>query len=325
MVGGGKDYYKILGVPRNASKEEIKKAYRKLALEYHPDKNKGNKSAEEKFKEITEAYAVLSDDEKRKQYDMFGSEGFGQKFSQEDIFRGFNFRDIGDLFGEFGLGGEDIFTRIFSFGGKRGSKRGTTIEFGNLGDFFGGRGGSFDFETGEQAPPRGQDLYIDLPITLLESAKGIKKEIQFRKNNKLEKISVTVPEGIQDGKKLRIAGKGEPGPYGTTGDLYCVIKIQPHPIFTREGDDLYLTKEIKLTEAILGTTIQVPTLEGGEIKLKVPPGIQNNTKLRMKGQGIKHLNGIGKGDAFVKIVIKIPKTLTPTQRKLIEELAKEGL
>lgn len=304
------DYYETLGVRKDANEGEIKKVYRKLALKYHPDKNPGNKEAEEKFKKISEAYAVLSDKNKRAQYDQFGSAEFHQKFSQEDIFRGF---DIGDLFKNTGLGSEDIFSHIF--GGKRGR---AGFDFG---DVFGG-GGEAAYQRG---PQKGDDLISDLTISLNEAAFGAEKKISYRQGRKIQEIVVKIPAGMNSGKKLRLAGKGlESRTGGPPGDLYLKINIAKHPIFEREGTDLYTEKEINFSQAVLGTTIEVPTLEIPK-RIKVPAGTRNNTKIRLKGFGITNSNKRGKGNLYVKIVVKIPKNLTKRQKELVEELAKEGL
>ncbi|HIC91188.1 MAG TPA: J domain-containing protein [Syntrophaceae bacterium] len=308
-----RDYYEVLGVKRDATTEEIKRAYRKLALKYHPDRTKGDRAAEEKFKEINEAYAVLSDPEKRKQYDAFGSTEFHRRFTQEDIFRDF---DFGSLFREFGLG-EDIFNRIF--GGSR-AKRGyrTCGPQFNMGDMFG-------FGPRTQRVKKGADLLYELPITLNDVATGAEKVISFMRGGKTERISVKIPPGITTGKKLKIPGKGEEGRGLECGDLYVQVKVLDHPLFKRDGNNLYIRKEVKLTEAILGTTIQVPTLEGKNLDVKVPPGIQSRTKMRVKGHGLPSFRGGGQGDLFVEVVVKIPKQITEKQRDMIKELAKEGL
>ncbi|RLB20738.1 MAG: J domain-containing protein, partial [Deltaproteobacteria bacterium] len=266
----GKDYYKILGVSKGASPEEIKKAYRKLALKYHPDRNKGDKAAETKFKEINEAYAVLSDPEKRKQYDTFGAEGFHSRFSQEDIFRGFDFNTI---FREFGFGGtraQSIFSEIF--GGAMGG--GGRHEFYSEGSPFDSPFGGFHKRS---RGIKGQDLVYELTITLDEAARTTTKVISYDVDGRRETVSVKVPAGIASGQKLRLPGKGRPGINGgPPGDLYIQIRVLDHPTFNRQGDDLYLKRPIKFSEATLGTEIQVPTIDGKTLKLKIPPGTQGN-------------------------------------------------
>jgi curved DNA-binding protein len=306
------DYYKILGVGRDASADEIKKVYRKLAMKYHPDKAKGDKKqAEDKFKQISEAYAVLSNPEKKKEYDEFGSQVFRQKFSQEDIFRGF---DFGDIFGE--AASEGIFSRIF--GGQRGGRpRGRSRTFS-----YGGPEGHF-----EPMPPlKGQDLLVDVPITLHEIAFGTDKLVSFSHQGQVEKISVKIPPGSLPGKKLRLTGKGSPGPMGgPPGDLYVKLKEMEHPVFKREGNDLLVDRKIKLTEATLGTKVTVPTLDGKTMSLKVPAGTQSHTKMRLKNYGLPTANGKGRGDQLVRIIVETPANLTKKQKTLLEELAKEGL
>jgi len=318
-----KDYYKTLGVDKNSTPEDIKKAYRQLALKYHPDRNKGDKEAEEKFKEINEAYAVLSDPEKKRQYDMFGAEGFRQRYSQEDIFRGF---DIGDIFKDSGFGTSDIFSVLFGGGGGR--RRGVryTTFTGPFGQYASGGGADYaDFARGGGRPSQGRDMVSDLTITLDEAAAGTEKLISLRRDGKVEKISVKIPPGIDTGKKLRVAGKGEGGPGGgPPGNLYVRVQVQRHPLFRREGDDIYIDREIRFSEAALGTSIEVPTLNGVK-KVKIPAGTSGNTKLRLKGEGIPHLKGKGKGDAYVRIFLKTPKKLNTKQKALVEDLAKEGL
>ncbi len=300
----GEDYYKTLGVDKKTSDAEIKKAYRKLAMKYHPDHSKGNKAAEEKFKKISEAYAVLSDKDKRKQYDTFGSAGFHQRYSQEDIFRNF---DFGDIFKEFG------------FGGGRGR-----FSFGGGGSPFGGSG--FGSSRGRQAPARGQDLIYELPLTLKEIARGTEKTVSFNHQGRTENISVKIPKGMIAGKKLRLAGKGEDSPFGgAKGDLYIQSKLLSDPVFRLEGFDLHIIRDIKLSQALLGASIVVPTLDERELSLKIPQGTRHKTKMRITGKGIPHMKGDKKGDLFVTIHVDMPKNLTKKQKELVREFAAIGL
>jgi len=306
----GKDYYKILGVSKAASAEEIKKAYRKLALQYHPDHNKGNKSAETKFKDLNEAYAVLRDPEKKKQYDMFGAEGFQNRFTQEDIFKGF---DLGNIFREFGLGGTGRGQRNF---GQR-----------NFGQMFGGMGGQGNCGfQGQKQGIQGQNLVYELPMTLEELFKITKKTIGYQVNGRQERVTVKIPAGITGGKKLRLQGKGQPGLYGAPpGDLHIQIKEVRHPVFRRENSTLHLKQKIEFSEAVLGTEIEVPTIEKKVLKLKIPPGTQDNARFRLKGYGMPSSNNSGRGDAYVEIGIAVPKEITEEQRILMESLTKAGL
>ncbi len=306
------DYYKILGVNKNASDEEIKKAYRKLAMKYHPDHAKGDKSAEEKFKKISEAYAVLSDKEKRKQYDTFGTEGFHQRFTQEDIFRGFDFSDI---FKEFGFGGSDF------FGGRGGGMR---FSFGS-GSPFGARS-PFGYESSQQAQAKGSDLVYEMPLTLQEVISGASKVVSFDHRGRSEKITVKIPAGMTSGKKLRLAGKGEQNPFGgPPGDLYIQARVLNDPVFSIEGQDLYTYRELKLSEAILGVQISVPTPDGKELSLKIPAGTKHGTKMRLSGHGLPSMKGKKRGDLYVRIQVKIPKSLSREQKELVEKLASTGL
>lgn len=304
------DYYQLLGVEKGASEEKIKKAYRKLAMKYHPDHTKGDKAAEEKFKKISEAYAVLSDKEKRKEYDTFGAEGFRQRFSQEDIFRGF---DFGDIFREFGFGGD------FFSGRGRGSSSGMRFNFGG-GSPFGSQAGQ------QQARMKGSDLVYELPLTLKEVANGTTKTVSLQHQGYSQKVTVKIPKGLISGKKLRLAGKGSPSPVGgPPGDLFIQAKVLNDPSYRAEAYDLHMKQELKLSEAVLGTSISVSTLDDKELSLKIPPGTRPGTKMRMPGHGLPHMKGNKKGDLYVKIQIKLPRQLTNEQKKLIEELAKTGL
>ena len=309
------DYYEILGLKKDSSTQDIKKAYRKLAMKYHPDRNKGDKEAEEKFKKVSEAYAVLSDPEKRKQYDTFGASGFQQRFSQEDIFRGF---DLGDILKEFGLGG-------LGGGFKTSGGQGSPFE-----TFFfqsGGPGtGRTSYRTTAQQPIKGSDVTYELSVSLNEILNGSEKTISLRRENRTENVSVKVPKGIKSGQKLRLAGKGSPSPYGgPPGDLYLVINEQPHPVFSRDGNNLIVEKHISFSKACLGSVISVTSLEGKELKVKVPAGIQPHAKLRLKGHGLPAGKTGDRGDIYVKVSVDVPKTLTGDQKKLVKELSEKGL
>jgi curved DNA-binding protein len=306
------DYYKILGVDRNASESEIKKAYRKLAMKYHPDRTNGDKSAEEMFKKISEAYAVLSDKEKRKQYDTFGASGFSQRYSQEDIFRGFNF---GDIFKEFGFD-DSSFANMFMGGGGRGRRFG--FSFG--GDPFSA------YTAGQGAQVKGPDLVYELPLTLQEVLSGATKIIALEQGGQQKKIEVKIPRGMATGKKLRLAGKGQPGALGgPPGDLYIQAKVLDDPVFSVVGHDLYVDREIKLTEALLGTQTKIPTVDGKNLNLKIPPGTQHHTKMRMKGYGLPEMKKGQRGNLYARIVVKTPKRLNKRQKALIQELSETGL
>jgi molecular chaperone DnaJ len=355
-----RDYYEVLGVSKTTSKDEIKDAYRKLALQYHPDRNK-SPEAEEKFKEISEAYAVLSDDEKRRQYDMLGHAGFDQRYTTEDIFRGADFesilRDLG-----FGFGFRNIFSSIF---------------------------GGQDFE---ERVTRGRDLGYDLEITLEEAARGAEKEIDVPRIEKCDvcggtgaspgtsprtcpkckgsgkiqnvnrsgfgmfvrvtpcptcggrgsiidspcrncrgaglarkqrTITVRVPAGIDEGYELRLRGEGEaPANGGPSGDLYVMIHIAPHQYFKRDGDDLLHNLTIGFPKVALGAEVSVPTLEG-DASLKIRAGTQPGEIIRLRGKGMPKFRGYGKGDLLVRVDVSVPEKLTQKQRALLEELAKE--
>ena len=301
------DYYKLLGVGKSASDAEIKKAYRKLAMKYHPDHTKGDKAAEDRSKKISEAYAVLSDKDKRQQYDTFGSAGFQQRYTQEDIFRGF---DFGNIFKEFGFGGANM------FGGQRG---GTRFSFGGGGSPFGGF-------SNQPQKTKGSDLVYEMQLSLQEVADGANKVVTFQHQGRSENLTVKIPKGMISGKKIRLTGKGEPSAYGgPPGDLYIQAKVAPNALFSATEYDLHITREIKLSEAILGTKIAIPTIAGKELNLKVPPGTSHKTKMRLKGHGLPHMRGDARGDLYAEIQINMPRTLTDQQQKAVAELAAAGL
>tara|TARA_B100002003_G_C14148601_1_gene552381 strand:+ start:700 stop:1848 length:1149 start_codon:yes stop_codon:yes gene_type:complete len=354
------DYYEILGVNKNASDKEIKKAYRKLAMKYHPDRNKSSE-AEEKFKDISVAYGVLSDEDKRGMYDRYGHAGINGSYSQEDIFRSINFEDIfGDAgFGSGGLG--NIFESIFG-------------------------GGSY-----RQGPRKGADLRANLQITLEEGYKGVEKKVSYSRMErcidcggsgaksgtfsktcptcngqrqvsytsqtpfgqftkiapcnecngegkiietpctmclgkgrvrKPNKLKVNIPAGIDSGSRLRLAGKGDAGELQAPhGNLYVVISVKPHNRFIREGNDIYLKLAVGLSQAALGDKITVPTLNGSS-KVTIPPGTQSGTVFKLKGKGMPNIRGYGKGDLHIQVQLLTPRKLNNEQRTLFEELSK---
>ncbi|RMF83265.1 MAG: molecular chaperone DnaJ, partial [Nitrospinota bacterium] len=337
MNSGKRDYYEVLGVSRDATPEEIKKRYRQLALQYHPDRNPGNKEAEEKFKEASEAYEVLRDPEKRRLYDLYGHEGLkGTGFSG---FSGFE-----DIFSSFG----DIFEELFGFGTRTRTRHG---------------------------PQRGADLRYDLEISFLDAAQGTETEIEIPKRvrcetchgsrtrpgaspvhcptcqgrgqvirtqgffsvsttcprcrgegiiitdpcptcqgqgvvQKTKKILLKIPPGVDTGSRLRLSGEGEEGEWGgPPGDLYIILHVQPHEFFQREGNNILCQIPISFTQAALGAEIDVPTLNGSR-PLKIPPGTQSGEVFVLRGEGIRDLRGYGRGDQLVEVVVKTPTDLS---------------
>lgn len=292
------DYYATLGVEKSASDTEIKKAYRKLAVKYHPDKNAGDKKAEERFKEISEAYAVLSDTEKKQQYDQFGDSGFHQRYSQEDIFRG---ADFGDIFG--GGGGDDIFSQLFG----------------------GGRGGQRRSSYHRPQPAKGQDYIMRLNIPFRQAVTGGERMVNYQHNGQTEKIQVRIPAGIETGQKLRVSGKGGPSPSGgKTGDLLLEITVDKDPNFSRDNNNLTVQVIVPFTGLCLGTSATVTTLAGKK-RIKIPAGTKNGSKIRLKGHGVPKHGKHAAGDLFAQIVVDIPKKLDDEQRQLLEQLKELGL
>jgi molecular chaperone DnaJ len=343
------DYYELLGVSRNASAEELKKAYRQAALRYHPDRNPGDKAAEEKFKELSEAYQVLSDAEKRVQYDRYGHAAFEQ--GGGGFSGGFDFTNFEDIFG-------DIF-----------------------GDFFGGGRGS------RHAGQRGEDLSYNLELSFEEAAFGAEKTISVPRTTRCEtchgkgtkpgtspktcsacrgsgqvrfqqgfftiartcnqcggqgtvitdpctfcrgagmvrataSVKVKIPAGVDSGARLKLRGEGDVGMGGgQAGSLYIMIQVREHPLFTRQGAEVVCEIPIRFPEAALGTEIEVPTLEG-KIKMKIPPGTQSGKVFRLRGKGIVSLRGNGRGDQLVRVVVETPRQLSSKQRALLEEFAR---
>ena len=295
----GKDYYAVLGVDKTADKDQIKKAYRKLAIKYHPDKNPDDKNAEARFKEVSEAYAVLSDPEKKRQYDQFGEAGFHQRFSQEDIFRN---ADFGDIFREFGFGdGDDIFSQLFG-GGRRPGTR-----------------------SQRPRPVKGQDYLMRITIPFRQAILGGDRRIDLDRDGTNEHIQVRIPVGVEPGQKLRISGKGGPGiSGGPPGDLLLEIQVTPDPRFKRDGRNLIHTVKVPFTGACLGTSVEVPTLD--EVKrVKVKPGTQNGGKIRLRGFGVPGRAGHSAGDLYAVVEVKVPAHLTDEQKDLLEKLRETGI
>ena len=283
-----RDYYEILGVSKNASDDEIKKAYRKLALKYHPDKNPGNKEAEEKFKEISEAHAVLSDKQKRARYDQFGHAGVGgnggsNPFGGQGNYRystqGFNF--------DFGGGGgfDDILSSLFGFGGSR-------------------------------RPARGTDYRTTVVLTFEEAVFGTTKVVSADGKD----IKVKIPAGIDDGMSIRLAGKGGPAPKGgQKGDLYVSIRVRPHKHLTREGSIILSEVTIPMVDAALGTEVDVETVDGN-VRMRVPAGTQSGTPFKLSGHGVPLMRSDGdRGPHIVTILVETPRNLSRKQKELLEE------
>lgn len=351
-----RDYYEVLGIQKNASEEEIKQAYRKLALKYHPDRNKNNPEAVEHFKEATEAYEILRDPKKRASYDKYGHEGVAG-------FDGFGrgaYTDFADIFGDFDLG--DIFEGFFGagFGGagrKKRPRRGSDIQF--------------DMTIDLEDAAIGKEVQIEIPRSETcatcsgsGSAAGTKPAVcplcngtgQIRQTQgffsitqtcykckgagkiitspckgcggsglvvKKRKITVKIPAGVESGSRLKITGEGEQGPGdGGRGDLYVMIHIKKHPAFERHGNDILNIIDLSFPLACLGGEIEVPTIMGKRAKMKIPPGTENGHIFRLKGNGIPYLGSYGRGDQLVKVNIYVPKKLTPRQKELLAEFAK---
>jgi len=350
----GKDYYEVLGVPRNAAKDQIKDAYRNLALQFHPDRNK-SPDAEARFKEISEAYAVLSDDDKRKEYDAGGREGVYQKYSQEDLFRG---TDFGDIFrGMGGFGFDDIFSQFFGGGGRQ-PTRGEDLTFHlqvNLEDLAEDTNKEIEIPRSEvcstcngsgakpgTAPQRcgtcggtGQVQKVQsagfarlVRITACSRCHGRGylvdtpcKECRGRGTvEKTRRIRIMIPAGAEDGQTLRLRGEGNAGEAGVPpGDLYVVVNVAPHRLFARQDSDIYLETRIGAIQAMLGTELTVPTLYGN-VKLEIPHGTQPGHVFPIKGKGLPKYGGWGKGDQYVKVNVEIPKNLNGQQRELLKQL-----
>ncbi len=319
----GKDYYNILGVNRNASEREIKQAYRRLARKYHPDVNPGDKSAEARFKQINEAYEVLSDKEKRQKYNQFGDQWqYADRFAQAGYQQ----------------------TPFWDFSQAGGAQRFRFEE--GLGSLFGDL-----FRSGTRSrrarPRRGQDVDYPVEVTLEEAYHGTKRTIALHSEepcsschgtgriqnmpcsvcrgsgvvSAVKRLEVKIPPGVKDGSRVHIAGKGKQGyAGGASGDLYLVVSVKPHRRFERRGDDLYAEVAVPLTLAVLGGEIQVPTLKG-KLALKIPPETQNGRAFRLAGQGMPHLGDSSYGDLLAKVSVVLPTKLSEEERKLFEQLS----
>ena len=322
----GKDYYKILGVEKTASDDDIKKAYRKLAMKYHPDHAKGEAGTEDKFKEISEAYAVLSDAEKRKEYDTYGTEGFGQRYAQEDIF---NNVDLDSILRSFGFGGGGGTFSFRTGSGRGGSSQGSPFGGFSTGgdDFFGFGGRPSQGSYGAGTAPKGQDVVYEMSLTPQDVYNGSEKEITLRGDGGPQRIKVKIPKGLITGKKLRIPKKGNPSPYGgETGDLLIQSKIMPTGGMSAKGKDLTIINEIKLSEALLGTKVTVTLPDGTTSTLKVPEGTRHRTQFKVAGKGIPGMKKNEKpGDLYVQVRVKLPKTLTDEQKDAVKKLQETGL
>ncbi len=322
-----KDYYKILGVAKNVSEGDLKKAYRKLAKMYHPDVNKNDKKAEEKFKEVNEAYEILSNPEKRKQYDLFGSAGAqGPGFDPSQWAtgsQGHRWSSSGGPTG--GVHFEDLSDMLRRSGASRGRGSAGTEDLGDIfGDIFGFPGGGRARRARAEAyePQRGRDIQYSMEIDFMEAARGAQSRVSVHRGNKTEKMDVRIPAGVQNGSKIRLTGKGEVGSQGgSPGDLYIEIKVKPHRSFKREGDDLILEVPVSVGEASLGATLRIPTLTGFA-DLKIPPETPSGQKFRLKGKGIPNLETQVVGDMYVIPQVILPKNLDEKSRKLIEEFEK---
>jgi molecular chaperone DnaJ len=287
-----KDFYKILGVSKDVSEAELKKVYRKLARQYHPDSNPGDTAAEAKFKEVSEAYSVLSDQAQRKEYDAVRAMGGGARFT-----------GAGPNMG--GGGFEDVFSNLFGGAGARGG-------FGGAGGFPGGFGGF-------GGPTPGADLTASVTIDFIDGVRGATKKLSFHGG---EDVSFKVPAGVTDGSKIKLRGRGQPSMNGgPNGDMIVTVTVKPHPIFVRDGLNIRVNVPITFAEAVLGGTIQVPTLGGEPVKLKVAPGTPNGRVLRVKGKGVvteKH-----SGDLLASVEVAVPSHVSPAAEELLRQFAAE--
>jgi len=296
-----KNYYEILGAERSASQSEIKKIYRRLARKYHPDVNPGDPSAEERFKQIQEAYKVLSDPEKRKIYDRPGYYRDGQQAAAGNGFHGFGFAGFNE--GNFsGRGGQSTFRDIFS-------------------DLF-GRGSA---GVSSARPTRGQDLEYRVEIPFLDAIRGTQTRIRVSRRDgltqKVESFRVKIPAGVKTGSHIRVPGKGDAAEFGgSPGDLFLVVRVQPHPFFSRRRNNVLCKVPITIEEAVLGAEIEVPTVEG-KARLKIPSGTQNGQKFRLRGRGAPSARGGGRGDQLVEVQVVLPTVEDERSKEILREFA----
>ena len=312
-----RDYYDTLGVKKSASADEIKKAHRKLVRKYHPDVNKNNKEAEERFKEVQEAYDVLSDEGKRRNYDQFGHAGVGAggpPGGGGDPFEAFRRQQGGGGARYTYRTGPGETVEDFDFGGGGGADFADVFE-----QLFGARGRAGAARRPGRAaapPPRGQDIEHPVTLTFEQAVKGTTLPLQINRDGRLETIDVKIPAGVKDGSRVRIRGKGQ-HTNGEPGDLYIVTKVVPHPYFRRDGLDILLDLPLSLYEALLGTKVEVPTLEG-PVTLTIPPGTSSGAKLRIKGRGVER--GAERGDQFVVTKIIVPRELDEEDREAVAKM-----
>ncbi len=355
-----RDYYEVLGIPQSASQETIKSAYRKLALRYHPDKNRGNQEAEEKFKEGTQAYEILSDTQKRGLYDQYGEAGLGASASSPNGYGYKAYTDFSDIFGDLG----DIFSDFLgggSFGG--GTRRGGSQNRGS--DL------RYNLEISLEDSAKGKEVQIEIPrLERCEECKGTKSAHGSQSSDcptcrgigqvrraqgffsvttpcpschgkgkiidnpcrachgegvaeKKRSLHVKIPPGVESGSRLKIAGEGESNANGIAGDLYVVTQLQEHDVFERQGSDLILQADIPFTYGLLGGSIEIPTIGGGKVKVKIPPGTASGRILRLKGKGMPYTGEYGKGDQHVIINLKLPEKISKKAMVLAKELDKE--